>query len=97
MHLFVILALIGVVLIHRSEGRGRGIGTSQGMGGFMSGRATTNLLTFATAILGIIRFGLSLTRALQNRGTAPVGRLLLDNSPPISAPAAGSQPSTSSG
>ena len=97
MHLFVTLALIGVVLIYRSEGRGLGISTSQGMGGFMSGRGTTNLLTRATAILGIIRFGLSLTRALQNRGTVGVGRSLLDNSPPISAPAAGSQPSTSSG
>ena len=37
-HLFVTLALIGVVLIQRSEGGGLGIGTSQGMGGFMSGR-----------------------------------------------------------
>ncbi len=31
-HLFVTLALIGVVLIQRSEGGGLGIGTSQGMG-----------------------------------------------------------------
>ena len=50
-HLFVTLALIGVVLIQRSEGGGLGIGTSQGVGSFMSGRGTANLLTRTTAIL----------------------------------------------
>ena len=50
-HLFVTLALIGVVLIQRSEGGGLGIGTSQGMGSFMSGRGTANLLTRTTGIL----------------------------------------------
>ena len=63
-----------------------GIGTSQGMGGFMGGRGTTNLLTRTTAILGTIFFALSLTLALLNRGTVGTGRSLLDN-PPISAPA----------
>ena len=48
-HLFVTLALIGVVLIQRSEGGGLGIGSSQGMGAFMSGRGTANLLTRTTA------------------------------------------------
>jgi preprotein translocase subunit SecG len=85
-HLFVTLALIGVVLIQRSEGGGLGIGTSQGMGGFMSGRGTANLLTRTTAILGAIFFGLSLTLALLNRGTVGVGRSLLDNPPPVTAP-----------
>ena len=87
-HLFVTLALIGVVLIQRSEGGGLGIGTSQGMGGLMSGRGTANLLTRTTAILGTIFFVLSLALALLNRGTGGVGRSLLDNPPPISAPAA---------
>ena len=85
-HLFVTLALIGVVLIQRSEGGGLGIGTSQGMGGFMSGRGTTNLLTRTTAILGTAFFAISLTLALLNRGTGGGGRSLLD-SPPLSAPA----------
>ena len=80
-HLFVTLALIGVVLIQRSEGGGLGIGTSQGMGGFMSGRGTANLLTRATAILGTIFFLLSLGLALLNRGTMGVGRSLLDTPP----------------
>jgi len=86
-HLFVTLALIGVVLIQRSEGGGLGIGSSQGMGAFMSGRGTANLLTRTTAILAAIFMVLSLALALMNRGTTGVGRSLLDNPPPVSAPA----------
>jgi preprotein translocase subunit SecG len=85
-HLFVTLALIGVVLIQRSEGGGLGIGTSQGMGSFMSGRGTANLLTRTTAILGTIFMVLSLVLALLNRGTSGVGRSILDVPPPV-APA----------
>ena len=88
-HLFVTLALIGVVLIQRSEGGGLGIGTSQGMGGFMSGRGTANLLTRTTAILGTIFFLLSLALALLNRGTMGVGRSLLDTPPGATAPLEG--------
>jgi preprotein translocase subunit SecG len=81
-HLFVTLALIGVVLIQRSEGGGLGIGGSQGMGAFMSGRGTANLLTRTTAVLGALFFALSLTLALLNRGTT-VQRSVLDApSPP---------------
>ena len=68
-HLFVTLALIGVVLIQRSEGGGLGVGTSQGMGSFMSGRGTANLLTRTTAILATAFFVLSMGLALLNRGT----------------------------
>ena len=68
-HLFVTLALIGVVLLQRSEGGGLGIGSSQGMGSFMSGRGTANLLTRTTGILGTAFFVLSLTLALLGRGT----------------------------
>ena len=93
-HLFVTLALIGVVLIQRSEGGGLGIGTSQSMGGFMSGRGTTNLLTRTTAILGTAFFVLSLTLALLNRGTVGGGRSLLDNPPPLGAGAAATAPVT---
>jgi preprotein translocase subunit SecG len=77
-HLFVTLALIGVVLIQRSEGGGLGIGTSQGMGSFMSGRGTANLLTRTTAVLATLFFGLSLTLALLSRGTGGSTRSLLD-------------------
>ena len=81
LHFFVALALIGVVLLQRSEGGGLGIGSSQGMGGFMSGRGTANLLTRTTAILATIFMVLSLALALLNRGTAGVGRSLLDTAP----------------
>jgi preprotein translocase subunit SecG len=99
-HLFVTLALIGVVLIQRSEGGGLGIGSSQGMGSFMSGRGTANLLTRTTAILAVIFMGLSLTLALMNRGTSGPTRSILDTPAPASssttpppAPAAPSGPS----
>jgi preprotein translocase subunit SecG len=85
-HLFVTLALIGVVLIQRSEGGGLGIGSSQGMGSFMSGRGTANLLTRTTAILATVFMALSLTLALMNRGTTGVGGSLLE------APAPGPGP-----
>src|SRR5215471_17330979 len=89
-HLFVTLALIGVVLIQRSEGGGLGIGTAQGMGSFMTGRGTANLLTRTTAILALIFFALSLALALLNRGTVGAGRSLLETPatpPPVTAPA----------
>jgi preprotein translocase subunit SecG len=93
-HLFVTLALIGVVLIQRSEGGGLGIGTSQGMGSFMSGRGTANLLTRATAILATAFFALSLTLALLNRGTMSSARSILDTpaSPTTNLPAVPAAP-----
>ncbi|MBS7539928.1 preprotein translocase subunit SecG [Ancylobacter lacus] len=56
-HLMVVLALIGVVLIQRSEGGGLGIGGGGGGGGgFFSARGTANVLTRATAILAALFF-----------------------------------------
>jgi preprotein translocase subunit SecG len=95
-HLFVTLALIGVVLIQRSEGGGLGIGTSQGMGSFMSGRGTANLLTRATAVLATAFMALSLSLALLNRGTMGSGRSILDTtSPPASSLPAAPPPAPS--
>lgn len=83
-HLFVTIALIGVVLIQRSEGGGLGIGSSQGMGSFMSGRGTANLLTRTTAILATIFMGLSLALALLNHGTSVgSGSSILEGGPPM--------------
>ncbi len=86
-HLFVTVALIGVVLLQRSEGGGLGIGSSQGMGSFMSGRGTANLLTRTTAILAAIFMSLSLTLALLNRGTSTT-RSILDTPSQPTAPVA---------
>jgi preprotein translocase subunit SecG len=49
-HLMLAASLIGVVLMQKSEGGALGIGGG-GMGNFMTGRGTANVLTRATAIL----------------------------------------------
>jgi preprotein translocase subunit SecG len=51
-HLMIVTALIGVVLLQRSEGGGLGMGGGGG-GGFMTGRGTANLLTRTTAFLAV--------------------------------------------
>ena len=56
-HLMLVLALIGVVLLQRSEGGGLGIGST---GGFMTSRGTANVLTRATAVLAGLFFVTSL-------------------------------------
>jgi preprotein translocase subunit SecG len=56
-HLMLVVALIGVVLLQRSEGGGLGIGST---GGFMTSRGTANVLTRATAILAGLFFVTSL-------------------------------------
>ncbi|WBV44279.1 preprotein translocase subunit SecG [Pseudoroseomonas cervicalis] len=99
LHLFVTLALIGVVLLQRSEGGGLGIGSSQGMGSFMTGRGTANLLTRTTAILATLFMGLALAMALIGRGQSHRGSILDVPPPPAStAPASpGGAPATPGG
>jgi len=58
-HLMVVLGLIGVVLLQRSEGGGLGIGGGGGSG-FMTSRGTGNLLTKTTAGLAAVFFVTSL-------------------------------------
>ncbi len=94
LHLFVTLAMIGVVLIQRSEGGGLGIGSTQGMGAFMSGRGTANLLTRTTAILAALFFTISLSLALLNKGTNGAGRDILAPTPSATAPALHTPPCT---
>ena len=53
----IAVALIGTILMQRSEGGGLGIG---GGGGFMTNRGTANVLTRATAILAGLFFLTSL-------------------------------------
>ena len=73
-HLLIVIALCGVVLLQRSEGGGLGMGSSPS--GFMTGRGQANLLTRATAILGTLFFITSLTLGiLASRGRAPTSPL----------------------
>jgi preprotein translocase subunit SecG len=88
-HIFVVLALICVVLLQKSEGGALGMG---GGGGFMTSRGSGNVLTKTTAILAGIFFATSLllsviagvgrpdsifqggsTPATQGAPTAPAG------------------------
>jgi preprotein translocase subunit SecG len=52
-HLMVTVALIGVILMQKSEGGALGIGGG-GMSNFMTGRGTANVLTRTTAILAAV-------------------------------------------
>jgi preprotein translocase subunit SecG len=67
-HLLVVLALIGVVLLQKSEGGALGIG---GGGGFLTSRGSANVLTRATAILAgvffLTSFGLSILAGLGSQ------------------------------
>lgn len=83
-HLLIAIALVGVVLLQRSEGGALGIGGG-GSGGFMTGRGTANLLTRTTAGLAAAFFVTSITLTLlAKRSSAPVSPL----DAPISRPAA---------
>lgn len=88
-HLLISIALVGIVLLQKSEGGGLGMGGGGGgggMGGFMTSRATANLLTRTTAILAAAFMISSLTLAiLGNQGK--VHRSILDTPAGTSAPA----------
>jgi len=63
-HLFLAVALIGVVLLQKSEGGALGMGGGGGMSGFMTGRSTANLLTRTTAALTTAFFATSIALAI---------------------------------
>ena len=58
-HLMIVVAMVGLVLIQKSEGGGLGLGGGGG-GGFLSSRGTANVLTRTTAILAALFFATSL-------------------------------------
>jgi preprotein translocase subunit SecG len=94
-HLLIAIALVGVVLLQKSEGGGLGIGGGGGMGGFMTGRSTANLLTRTTAILAGIFMLTSITLTiLAGGGIKP--RSIVDESPAPAAPAAPAAPQSPS-
>jgi len=83
-HVFIAVALIGVVLLQKSEGGALGMGGG-GMSGFMTGRSTANLLTRTTAILAAAFMVTSiLLVVLSHVSQAP--RSIVDE--PVSGPAA---------
>lgn len=81
-HLLIVLALIGVVLLQKSEGGGLGIGGgggggSGGMGGFMTGRGTANFLSRTTAILAVCFMATSISLSIM-AGTQTQPTSILD-------------------
>ena len=91
-HLLVVIALVGFVLVQRSEG---GVLGSGGGGGFMTGRGQANFMTRTTAILAALFFATSLSLTLlanYNRapktifeGTAPAKTAPVDPTNPLDA------------
>ncbi len=79
-HMMIAAALIGFVLIQKSEGGALGIGGGGGSGGggFMTGRGQANFLTRSTSILGGAFFltSLLLTILAQGGGINSGGSLL---------------------
>jgi preprotein translocase subunit SecG len=73
-YLLIVLALIAVILLQRSEGGGLGMGTSNS-NGLVSVRGSANLLTRTTAILATLFFaaaiGLTILTELD-RGTSTI-------------------------
>lgn len=51
LHLVIVIALVGFILLQPSEGGGLGMGGGDGMSSFMTGRAKANFFTRTTAIL----------------------------------------------
>src|SRR5258706_2315475 len=71
-HLMIASALVGVVLLQRSEGGALGMGGGGGAGGFLTVRGTANLLTRATAVLAAAFFATSVILSiLAQRSAAP--------------------------
>jgi protein translocase, SecG subunit len=65
-HLMIVLALTGVILLQRSEG-GLGLGGGGGLSGLMSSRGQANLLTRATAVLATLFFITSMALAVVSK------------------------------
>lgn len=85
LHLMIALALVGSVLLQKSEGGALGMGGG-GMSGFMTGRSTANLLTRTTAILAACFFATSIALVLlaaQRSGPSSI----IDQGPAPTAPA----------
>src|SRR3954469_19983684 len=84
-HVFIAIALIGVVLLQKSEGGALGMGGG-GMSGFMTGRSTANLLTRTTAILGAAFFATSILLVLLSQSNRAPRSIIEQGGPGPTAP-----------
>jgi preprotein translocase subunit SecG len=93
-HLLIVLALVGVVLVQRSEGGGLGIG---GGSGLMTARGAANVLTRATAILATGFFITSLALGIMSRYAETPADILNRIPTTTGSQPAGQQPPASGG
>jgi preprotein translocase subunit SecG len=85
-HLMLVVALIGVVLLQKSEGGGLVSSSS----GFLTGRGTANVLTRTTALLAAGFFATSLALSLlAAHEREPVSLIPSSSTPAKEAPAPG--------
>lgn len=77
-HLFLALAIIGLVLLQRSEGGGLGIGGGGGLGNLASSQGMNNALTKATTFCAIAFFCTSLMLGVLARGHSQAGQGIMD-------------------
>lgn len=95
-HLILAVALIGVVLLQRSEGGALGIGGGGGgggMSGFLTGAATANLLTRATAVIAALFIASSMGLAIMSGNKrAPTSVVTGQGGTPATQQDAGSAP-----
>ncbi|MDP6804369.1 MAG: preprotein translocase subunit SecG [Rhodospirillales bacterium] len=93
-HLLIAIALVGSVLVQRSEGGGLGMGGGGGgMGGFMTGRSTANFLTRVTAGLAACFMATSILLAILSGGGRESGSVMDRPVPAIEEPAPPETPS----
>jgi preprotein translocase subunit SecG len=89
LHVFIAVALIGSILIQRSEGGALGMGGGS-MGGLMTARGSANMLTRVTAGLAVCFFVTSIVLALLAGGVKTKSSIV--DQPTITAPVAPEQP-----
>ncbi len=96
-HLILAAALVGVVLLQRSEGGALGIGGGGGggMSGFLTGRSAGNMLTRTTAVLAALFIVTSLALA-KLAESERASRSILDVAPQP-APEAPAEPAKPEG
>jgi preprotein translocase subunit SecG len=75
-HVMIATAMVGVVLLQRSEGGALGIGGGGAGGGFMSGRSAGNALTKTTAFLAACFFATSLALSILASHQNPTPTIL---------------------
>ena len=84
-HVLIALALIGVVMLQKSEGGALGMGGG-GMSGFMTGRSTANLLTRTTAILAAVFFATSILLVMLSNYTRAPRSIVNEDGPLPTSP-----------